>query len=141
MDKRPIKLPKNIGGEDLEYWKEHGNNLSNSARYAKWIGSPTESEDYPGQSLISRNHQVIQKWAQDRQATPVTVPGTERGKNLGVLRFTFAGYKSKNMEKVEWEDFFSTFDNRKLVFIFQEHLKNGNQSNFFKFDSPLADTK
>lgn len=139
MDKRPQsnKLPKNIKGDDLEFWKKYGTKLSNSSKYAKWIANTGEHEDYPGQSLITRSHEVIKDWAGQRKAVPVTVPGTEHGKNLGVLRFTFPGYQSKNMAEVRWEDFFSTFENRKLVFIFQEHLKNGNQSNFFKFDSPL----
>jgi hypothetical protein len=139
MTYKQMKLPKNIAGDDVKFWEEHGVNLSNSSKYAKWLGSPSEHEDYPGQSLITRNHEVIKAWAEERKATPVTVPGTEHGKNLGVLRFTFPGYKSKNMEPVKWEDFFSTFDNRKLVFLFQEHLKNGNQSNFFKFDTPLKE--
>jgi len=32
--------------------------------------------------------------------------------------------------------FFKTFDERNLVFVFQEHQKAGNQSNFFRFDNP-----
>jgi hypothetical protein len=139
MATKQIKLPKNIKGEDVNYWQDYGPKLSNSSKYAKWIGATDEHEDYEGQSLITRNHEVIKKWAEERKGKPVTVPGTEHGKNLGVLRFSFAGYQSKNMEEVKWEDFFSTFDNRKLVFIFQEHLKNGNQSNFFKFDSPMRE--
>jgi hypothetical protein len=38
------------------------------------------------------NHEVIRRWAEERDAVPVTVPGTEHGHRLGVLRFEFPGY-------------------------------------------------
>jgi len=37
---------------------------------------------------------------------------------------------------IPWEEWFKTFDERELVFIYQEKLANGNQSNFFRFDNP-----
>lgn len=35
--------------------------------------------------------------------------------------------------KPKW---FSAFDDRKLVMIFQEHMRNGRMSNFFHMNSP-----
>ena len=54
-----------------------------------------------------------------------------------MLRFDFPGYdEGGKLEEIGWDDWFETFDARDLVFVYQEHLKNGNQSNFFKMDSP-----
>lgn len=44
--------------------------------------------------------------------------------------------RSSRLEEVSWDDWFRTFDERELVFVFQEHLKRGDDSNFFRFDSP-----
>ena len=90
--------------------------------------------DHNGQSLVTRNHDVIMRWAEERGARPATVSGTEKGDTLGVLRFMFDD--SDRLEEVSWDEWFKTFDERNLVMIFQEKLKNGNQSNFFRFDNP-----
>ena len=132
-------LPESISKEDEQYVKKYGDDLSDSTQYAKWISGPDEHEDHHGQSLVTRNHEVIKQWAEARDAVPATVPGTEHGDHLGVLRFNFPGYGGDSLEEVSWEDWFNTFDDRRLVMIYQEHLKNGNQSNFFRFDSPFRE--
>ncbi len=99
----------------------------------KWIDTPEEHEDHAGQSLATRNHEVIITWAGERNARPVTVPGTGTGgATAGVLRLDFPGYGGSELEEVSWEEWLRNFDRRKVTFIFQEHLKNGNKSNFFK---------
>lgn len=72
----------------------------------------------------------------DREATPATVPGTEHGDHLGVLRFDFPGYGGQDLAEVSWEEWFNTFDQRDLQFVFQEHTRDGSQSNFFRLTSP-----
>jgi len=52
-----------------------------------------------------------------------------------VLRFDFGG-DSDNLRQVSWEEWFGTFDARTLNFIYQEERKDGNQSNFFRLESP-----
>jgi hypothetical protein len=128
-----------ISKEDKKFIEKYGDKLSGSTQYAKWISSPDDHEDHPGQSLVTRSHEVIQKWAEERDAVPATVPGTEHEDHLGVLRFDFPGYGGQSLQEVSWEDWFKTFDDRNLVFLYQEHLKNGNQSNFFKLDNPDRD--
>ena len=99
----------------------------------KWIDTPEEHEDRAGQSLATRNHEVIIKWAEERNARPVTVPGTGRGDaTAGVLRLDFPGYGGSELEEISWDEWLESFDKRKVTFIFQEHIKNGNKSNFFK---------
>jgi len=39
-------------------------------------------------------------------------------------------------DQTSWEEWFKPFDQRQLVFVFQEHTKNGTQSDFFQLGSP-----
>jgi hypothetical protein len=128
------ELPVGVSDDDKKYLKKFGDQLSDSTRRAKWINSPDEHADHDGQSLVTRNHDVIVKWAEDRGAKPATVAGTEHGDRVGVLRFDFEG--GDRLQEVSWDEWFRTFDERNLVMLFQENLKNGNQSNFFRFDNP-----
>jgi hypothetical protein len=130
------ELPESVSGNDQKYLKEYGDKLSDSTRRAQWISDPKQKPDHDGQSLVTRNHEVIKSWAEERKAKPATVPGTEHGDRIGVLRFNFEGYGGDRLQEVDWDDWFQTFDERNLVMLYQEKLKNGNQSNFFRFDNP-----
>jgi len=112
--------------------------LSKTTQRAKWIHSTDEHADRPGQSLVTREHAVIQAWAEDkeRQGTSATVPGTEHGDRAGVLRFDFPGYGGRTLEHISWDEWFKPFDERELVFVYQEHKRDGSPSTFFILDSP-----
>ncbi|HEX5570198.1 MAG TPA: hypothetical protein VFX31_02360 [Ktedonobacterales bacterium] len=122
---------------DAEHHDEH----SRSAQRAHWVNSPDEHEEHPGQTLATRSHEVIQRWAEERKATPSTVPGTSHGADEGVLRFNFPGYGGDKLEAISWDQFFKTFDDRDLIFLFQEHMKAGNQSNFFHLERAEGEHK
>jgi hypothetical protein len=108
-----------------------------SERYAQHIDSPEQHEEREGRSLITRNHDVIRGWAEERHAKPATIKGTRHGDHLGVLRLNFPGYEEDgNLEEVSWDEWFATFDERNLEFIYQEHRTDGKQSNFFRLDNP-----
>lgn len=109
---------------------------SDSARRALWIESPDQHADRPGQTLATQNHDVIRQWAEERGAVPATVPGTERDGRPGVLRFDFPDYGGGRLRPVDWDEWFETFDARRLVFLFQEQMKSKSTSNFFRLDSP-----
>jgi hypothetical protein len=109
--------------------------LSRAAQRARWIDSTAELADTrPGQTLATRSHEVIQHWAQARGAEPATT-GTRNGKPR-VLRFQFPDYGGDPLERIAWQDWLAIFDEHRLVLLFQERLKNGSQSNFFRLDSP-----
>ncbi|MEA2531900.1 MAG: hypothetical protein QOG89_3544 [Thermomicrobiales bacterium] len=133
-------MAQNVSKEDRAFLERHADKLSQSTLRAKWINSVDEHEDRPGQTLATRNHDVIRRWAEERGAVPATVPGTEHGDRAGVLRFIFSGQGDgedpSRLEPISWEEWFKTFDERQLVFVFQEHKADGSQSNFFRFDSP-----
>ena len=89
-----------------------------------------------GQTLRTKDHKTIQKWAEKREATPATVPGTEHEDHLGVLQFDFPGYGGDKLADVSWDDWLYTFDVRELEFVYQDTTKDGRPSNFFRLTSP-----
>lgn len=107
--------------------------LSRTARAAKWIDSPGTHADRPGQSLATRNHDVIFGWAEARGARPATV---DDGGRPRALRFDFPRYAGHKLTLIGWDEWFHAFDQRGLVFLFQERKKDGSQSNFFRLDTP-----
>jgi hypothetical protein len=127
---------QNLTPEDRQFIDEHGDELSSSTKRARWIHTPDEHESHPGETLATRSHDVIRHWAEERGAQPTTVPGTEHGGRPGVLRFNFPGYGGRDLQAIGWDDWFKTFDDRNLVFLFQEHQSKGNMSNFFRLDNP-----
>jgi hypothetical protein len=105
-------------------------------KYQQHVTSVDEHEERPGRSLITTDHEVIRKWAEEREAKPATVPGTEHDDRPGVLRFDFPGYGGQELKEIAWDDWFRTFDGRKLNSIYQEHKKDGSLSNFFRLENP-----
>ena len=110
--------------------------LSRSTLRAKWIESPDDHEDYPGQTLATRHHDVIRRWAEEREGVPATVPGTEHAGRPGVLTFDFPGSGGESLRHISWDEWFRVFGERNLVFLFQEHLKDRRPSHHFNLDSP-----
>jgi len=53
-----------------------------------------------------------------------------------VLRIDFPGYGGGNLRKISWDEWFGTFDQRRLNFIYQEQRTDGTPSNFFRLESP-----
>jgi len=112
-----------------------GEETSRSLKYSQEVTSPEEEPERPGRSLATTHHEVIKQWAEARGGTPATVEGTEHGDHLGVLRFDF-GDKNERLRHVSWDEWFETFDARRLNFIYQEETRDGTQSNFFQLESP-----
>jgi hypothetical protein len=112
-----------------------GDETSKSLKYSQEITSPDDDPERPGRSLATTNHEVIRQWVEERNGVPATVDGTEHGDHLGVLRFDFGG-DSDRLRHVSWDEWFETFDARRLNFLYQEERKDGNQSTFFRLESP-----
>ena len=87
-----------------------------------------------GESKITTNHATIQKWAEERSGKPAIVAGTaDRPEGIGMLRISFAKGAGRSLKQISWEDFFNTFDERNLAFLYQDKTRNGKESRFFKF--------
>jgi Rho termination factor, N-terminal domain len=112
-----------------------GEDTSKSLKYSQEVTSPQDEPERPGRSLATTSHEVIRQWAEERNGVPATVEGTEHGDTLGVLRFDFGG-DSERLRHVSWDEWFETFDRRRLNFIYQEQRSDGRQSTFFQLESP-----
>lgn len=76
-------------------------------------------------ACITRDHDKIRRWVEDRKGRPAVV---EVGGEGGILRIDFEG-KDQNLEEVDWNNFFAIFDDRNLVFLYEDV----NDSRFNKF--------
>ncbi|MFY1634416.1 hypothetical protein ACN27F_14250 [Solwaraspora sp. WMMB335] len=112
-----------------------GGSSSRSLRYAQRIDDPRQHAERAGRSLVTTDHEVIRQWAEARGGRPATV-GAPRDGRASVLRFDFPGYGGANLRPISWNEWFETFDLRRLNFIYQEQRTDGTQSNFFRLESP-----
>jgi len=86
-----------------------------------------------GSSKTTTDRKVIQKWAEEREGTPVRVKSTGDDEGGGVLRIDFPGYSGGDrFEEISWDDWFATFEDRNLAFLYQEETAGGKESRFFK---------
>ncbi len=112
-----------------------GPDTSKSLKYSQEVRSPDDEPERSGRSLVTTSHEVIRQWAEARGGRPATVEGTEHGDHLGVLRFDF-GEATPKLRPVTWDEWFATFDDRRLNFIYQEERSDGRQSTFFRLENP-----
>jgi hypothetical protein len=90
--------------------------------------SQTEAASY-----TTTDHDVIRAWAEARGGKPATVRRTaDSGDDAGVLRIEFRD-EADDLEEIDWDRFFRTFDDRGLAFVYQEHTSDGELSRFHKF--------
>ena len=125
----------NLSREDRAFIEEHGDQLSDSTKRAKWIHAPGERADRDGQTLATREHAVIEEWVGERGGVPATVPGSEHDDHAGVLRFKF-DEENDRLAEIAWDEWFRSFDERNLVFVYQQRKADGSQSTFFRLDNP-----
>lgn len=79
----------------------------------------------------TKDHKLIQKWAEERGGHPAVVEGTEdRQQGAGLLRIKFDD-SDEDLKDIDWGEFFDTFDDRDLTFLYQNEI-DGKQSRFFK---------
>ena len=112
-----------------------GSESSKSLKYSQEVTSTDDEPERAGRSLATTSHEVIRQWAEARGGRPATVEGTEHGDRLGVLRFDF-GDDTPKLRQVSWDEWFKTFDERRLNFLYQEERSDGRQSTFFRLENP-----
>jgi hypothetical protein len=82
------------------------------------------------------DHEVIRKWAEERNGKPSCVRGTGGKNDIGMLRLNFPGYSGEDsLEEISWEEWFEKFDERGLALLYQEETADGRKSNFNKIVS------
>jgi hypothetical protein len=83
-------------------------------------------------SRTTTDHDVIRRWAEERGGIPASVEGTAGGDDAGLLRIEFREADG-DLEQVDWDSFFRTFDDRQLAFVYQDRTADGEVSRFNKF--------
>ena len=84
------------------------------------------------QASTTTDHKLIRKWIEERKGRPTVVKGTEGKDGEGILRVDFREPDEK-LEEIPWDEFFETFEDRKLAFLHQDKTADGKTSRFFKF--------
>lgn len=83
-------------------------------------------------ATTTTDHDEIRAWIEQRGGTPSRVKGTEDDEGEGILRVDFAEAEDR-LQPISWEEFFETFEDRKLAFLHQDETADGEESRFFKF--------
>lgn len=84
-------------------------------------------------SKTTTDLKTIQKWAEERDGKPTRVKSTGDKKGGGLLRINFPGYLGEDtLEEISWEEWYKTFEDRELAFLYQEETAGGKESRFFK---------
>ena len=135
----PSIAAKNLSSDDRRFLDRHGGKLSKTTLRAKWTHSSDEHQDRPGQTLATRDGDVIRAWAEERKAQPATARSRDAHGRPRTLRFDLPDYGDRSLERIDWDAWLSTFKERDLVFLYQEQLRDGRQSNFFRLDNPTRD--
>jgi hypothetical protein len=85
-------------------------------------------------SKVTTDHDEIRRWVEERGGVPATVKSTGSSEDPGLLRIDFPDYGDESrLEEISWEKFFEKFEENDLAFLYQDKLKSGETSRFFKF--------
>lgn len=127
----------NATRDELQWLERHQSTLSPTTLRAKWVHEPGDRPDRNGQTCATRSRDVIRHWAEERRGAPVAAARGDSNGRPRMLHLDFPGDSSgSRLRPVSWDEWFGVFDERNLVFLFQERLRNGDQSTFFRLDSP-----
>ncbi len=83
------------------------------------------------EAATTTDHKAIRRWIEQRKGHPSIVKHTEGADGESILRVEFR--HPENLEDVDWDTFFTTFEDRKLAFLHQDKTADGHESRFFKF--------
>lgn len=86
-------------------------------------------------TCVTTDHDAIRRWIEARGGRPVRMPVEADPESHGCpLHVDFAGLTGEDCgEPVEWDEFFATFEEEKLAFVYQEHTAHGEISRAAKF--------
>jgi hypothetical protein len=92
----------------------------------------SEEQDGVGETLLTRDHDVIRKWADRRGAEPATGEATGSGPATTVtisdtgagIRFNFPG--AGVFRPISWEEWFANFDEHQLAFVYEDSPEAGS---------------
>jgi hypothetical protein len=85
-------------------------------------------------AIATTDHQTIRKWVEARNGHPSVVKSTQSDESGqgGLLRIDF-NKPEESLGEVSWDEFFETFDENGLAFLYQDKTTSGRKSRFNKF--------
>ena len=89
-------------------------------------------------SKTTKDHDEIQRWAEERGGKPAHVRSTESPNDIGILRLDFPGFgqsAGSSLEEISWDYFFEQFDERGRALVYLDETAGGERSNFNKLIS------
>jgi len=84
------------------------------------------------QSHTTTNHDEIRRWIESRNGHPASVAATMSKEDAGILRVDFDKPEA-SLKEIDWDQFFETFEEKELAFLYQDKTADGKTSRFFKF--------
>jgi hypothetical protein len=94
------------------------------------------------EAKTTTDHDTIRKWTEARGGRPAAVHATHGKSETGILRIDFPGRGDDSaLDEIPWEEFFDKFEKENLAFLYQDKLKDGATSRFFKFVQRDGDEK
>ena len=85
------------------------------------------------ESKTTTDHEEIRRWVVARGGRTARVKGTGGDGDGGLLRVDYPGRGDEDtLEEISWEEFFETFDENGLAFLYQEETRSGDESRFAK---------
>ncbi len=87
-----------------------------------------------GMSKVTTDRDVISKWVEERGGRPAVVRRrSRRDDNAAAPRIAFPQYHGSGFQTISWDQFFRKFEGKRLAFVYQETMRTGEKSRFFKF--------
>lgn len=80
-------------------------------------------------SKTTTDHDTIREWAQERNGRPARVEATAGEGGLPRIDFD---EPEDLLEEIAWDEFFATFEENRLAFLYREKLSDGSTSRFSK---------
>jgi hypothetical protein len=97
-----------------------------------------EHPDAASPVVATRDHSLIQRWAQSHQAEPATGEETTSGPSTSMhvndggagIRFNFPG--AGRFRPISWEEWFQNFDRHELAFVYDNEGQPDSASSRYR---------
>ena len=84
------------------------------------------------EAKTTRDHDMIRRWVEERGGKPSAMADVMSPYDPGILRLEFDP-KDRKPDVLTWGEFFETFEDAELTFLYQEEAEDGQTSRFHKF--------
>jgi hypothetical protein len=71
----------------------------------------------PMATAFTTNHDEIREWAEERGGVPARAEGGAGQPDT--LCIDFPGASARSLERISWEEWFETFEDEELVFVYE----------------------